>query len=40
MTETNTYIGTDEEREEGHINTRERNFNARTKTRISDAIWG
>ena len=31
MTETNTYIETDEEREEGLINTRERNFECENK---------
>jgi hypothetical protein len=31
MTELNNYIETDEEREEGHVNTRERNFECDNK---------
>jgi len=31
MTETNNYIETDEEREEGHVNPRERNFECENK---------
>jgi hypothetical protein len=31
MTEYDNYIETDEEREEGHVNTRERNFECESK---------
>ena len=31
MTDLNNYIETDEEREEGHVNTRERNFECEDK---------
>ena len=31
MTETSNYIETDEEREEGHVNPRERNFECENK---------
>ena len=31
MTVSNNYIETDEEREEGHVNTRERNFECEDK---------
>jgi hypothetical protein len=38
MSNTEDYIETEEEREEGHVDAREKTLNAKTKTRVWDAI--
>lgn len=40
MTDTNNYIETGKEREEGHVETGERKFECENKDPIWDVIWG
>ena len=40
MTDTNNYIETDKEREEGHVDTGKENLNVKIKAPIWDVIWG